>query len=124
MLSSLAHSSLEVHCSFRLKFFLQKITRGVAFLLTADCLAVVLLDHEQHALLRGLSTQRVWHCACAYVLLPGAKSKVCPKKRMPLCTKKQACVAVYYFNRMPLCTEKQARTAVYYFNPQHASWNI
>ena len=37
--------------------------------LTAVFLAIVLLDHEQHALLGGLSTQRVWHCAYAYVLL-------------------------------------------------------
>ena len=37
--------------------------------LTAVFLAVVLLDDVQHALLKGRSTQRVWHCACAYALL-------------------------------------------------------
>ena len=47
---------------------LLKITWGVAVFLTAVFLAVVLLDHVQHALLKGLSTQRVWHCACAYPL--------------------------------------------------------
>ena len=69
MLSILAHSSLEAHCSYSLKFFVAKNHLRRALLLTAVFLAVVLLDHFQHALLKGLSTQRVWHYACAYVLL-------------------------------------------------------
>jgi len=31
-------------------------------------LAVVLLDHSKHTVLKGLSTQRVWYGACADVL--------------------------------------------------------
>ena len=48
MLSSLTHTSLEVHCSYRLKFFVAKNHLRSRSLI----LAVVLLDHVQHALLK------------------------------------------------------------------------
>ena len=48
--------------SCSLKFFVVKITWGIARFPTAVFLAVNLV---QHALHKGLSTQRVWHCACA-----------------------------------------------------------
>ena len=44
MLSSLAHSSLEVHCSYKLKFLVAK-NHLRSSSLTAVFLAVVLLDH-------------------------------------------------------------------------------
>ena len=44
--------------------------KGVALFVTAVFLAVVLLDHVQHAILKGLSTQGVWHYACAYAVRP------------------------------------------------------
>ena len=69
MLSSLAHSSLEVHCSYRLKFFVAKNHLRSSSLSNCSLLDSRLLDHVQHALLKGLTTQRVWHCACAYALL-------------------------------------------------------
>ena len=70
MLSSLAHSSLEVHCSYRLKFFVAKNHLRSSSLSNCSFLgSVVLLDDVQHALLKGLSTQGVRHCACAYALL-------------------------------------------------------
>ena len=31
----------------------------------SNCSLLVLLDNVQHALLKGLRTQTVWHCACA-----------------------------------------------------------
>ena len=59
-------SSLEVHCIYRLKFFVAK--KHLRSSSPSNC-SLLLLDHVHHALLKGLSTQRVWHCACAYVLL-------------------------------------------------------
>ena len=56
MLSSLAHSSLEVYCSYRLKFFVAKNHLRSSSL---SFLAVILLDHVQHALLKGLSRKCV-----------------------------------------------------------------
>ena len=40
---------------------LLNITCGIALFPIAISLAVVLLDHIQHTLLKGVSTQRVWH---------------------------------------------------------------
>ena len=69
MLSSLAHSSLEVHCSYRLKFFVAKNHLRSSSLSNCSLLDSRLLDHVQHTLLKGLRKQRVWHCACTYALL-------------------------------------------------------
>ena len=71
-----------------LEFFVAKNHLGVALFLTAVFLAVILLDHVQHALLKGLSTQRVWHCACAYALpsrdqVESASKKKKKKKNTP-----------------------------------------
>ena len=51
-------------------------------LLTAVFLAVVLLDHVQHAFLKGPSTQRVWYCACAYILLSKDQVESASKKKI------------------------------------------
>ena len=57
----------DVFCSFaqftRSKLQLCFVSKNYVFL------AVVLLNHVYHALHKGLSTQGVWHCACAYALL-------------------------------------------------------
>ena len=101
MLSSLAHSSLALRCSYRLKFFVAK-NHLSSSLSNCSLLDSRFLDHVQHALLKGLSTQGVWRCACAYALLSrdlvGSASK---KKRMPLRTEKQA-RASKYFNPLML----------------------
>ena len=76
MLSSLAYSSLEVDCSYRLKFFAAKNH------LKTNCslLDSRLLDDVQHALLKTLSTERVWHYACAmHAVRRLIRSKVHPK---------------------------------------------
>ena len=57
------------NCSYRLKFFVAKNHLRSNSLSNCSLLDSRLLDHVQHALLKGLSTQRVWHCACAYALL-------------------------------------------------------
>ena len=51
--------------------------------LQPNFLAVILLDHIQHTLLKGLTTQGVWHGVCADALYPQTKSKVCPKENTP-----------------------------------------
>ena len=48
MLSSLAHSSLEVHCSYRLKFFVAKYHLRSSSLSYCSLLDSRLLNHVQH----------------------------------------------------------------------------
>ena len=48
MLSSLAHSSLKVHCSYRLKFFVAKNHLRSSSLSNCSLLDSHLLDHVQH----------------------------------------------------------------------------
>ena len=58
----------------------QILSSEVAFTATVF-LALVLLDHLQHALLKDHSTQRVWHYACADVL-PSRLSLKCIQKNI------------------------------------------
>ena len=64
VLSSLVHSSLKVHFSHGWSS-LFIITWGIALFTNTVFLAVVLLDHIQHAYIKGRSTQGVWYGACA-----------------------------------------------------------
>ena len=59
ILSSLVHSSMKVHGSYKLL----KST-GIGLFTTTVFLAFILVNHVQHTLLRGLCTQRVWYSAC------------------------------------------------------------
>ena len=71
---------MEIHILYRLKFFVAK--NHLSSSLTAVFLAVVLLDHVQYVLLISLSTQGLWHYACAYALLFRDKLKVGPTKKI------------------------------------------
>ena len=51
-----AHSSLEVHCSYMLKFL---ITWRIVLFPTAVCMAAVFLYHVKHGLLEGLNVHKV-----------------------------------------------------------------
>ena len=72
---------MEIHILYRLKFFVAK--NHLSSSLTAVFLAVVLLDHVQYVLLKSLSTQGVWHYACAYALLFRDKLKCVQQKNTP-----------------------------------------
>ena len=39
---------------------------------------VILLNHVQHAILKGLTTQSVWHGACAAACCQETMSNMCP----------------------------------------------
>ena len=84
MPSSLAHSSLEVHCSYRLKFFVAKNHLRSSSLSNCSLLDSRLLDHVQHALLKGLSTQGCGTTHAHMHYCPETKSKVRPKKNTPV----------------------------------------
>ena len=80
ILSSLVHSSLEAHCSYSVKFFKNHLRNhslsNPSFLgcrFTHD-------NHVQHALHKGLSTQRVWCGACADALPSGDQLESMSKK--------------------------------------------
>ena len=81
MPSSLAHNSLEVHCSYRLKFFVAKNHLRSSSLSSCSLLDSRLLDHVQHALLKGLSTQGCGTTHAHIHCCPESKSKVRPKKK-------------------------------------------
>ena len=73
--------SFTVHCKYIVVIgwssLLFEITWGIALLTTTAFLALVLLDHHQHALLKGLSAQRVWHGACITIQrLESASKKI------------------------------------------------
>ena len=81
MLSSLAHSSLEAHCSYRLKFFFCKNHLRSSSPSNCSLLCSLLGSHFARSYSprpsqRSKYTEGV-HCACAYVLL---STKVRPKK--------------------------------------------
>ena len=57
LLSSLVHSSLKVHFSYRLKFLVVYYHLKNSSFYNHSLPGSRLLDHIQHALLKGLSTQ-------------------------------------------------------------------
>ena len=69
-------------------FFLDALSTVLLFKITwriaPVSLAVVLLDHVQHTLLKGLSTQGVWYAHAQIRCHPETKSKVRPKKKYAL----------------------------------------
>ena len=69
--------------------------------------SLVLLDDVQHALLKGRSTQRVWHCACAYALLSREQVESAPKKK-----KNALRVWVYLGSRLGPWVRREATRSV------------
>ena len=84
MLSSLANSSLEVHCSYRLKFFVAKNHLRSSSLSNCSLLDTRLLNHVQHALQRSKYTGGVVLRMHIGIAVQRPSQKCVPKKKYAL----------------------------------------